>query len=328
MPSGITVGEIIDSTETTTGKIIFNVAKNSNLGGDNVLNGTIPLTFTISEKTIVKNFIWTKTKAGDPGQNGQNARLFSLDTSTYVIKKNTDETLTPSTIVFSSYYKDGESDTRNDYLGRFLISESTDGLKYSTKYTSAKDEHTVTYTPSSSSISSVKCILCASGGITKELDSQTVVVLTDADGVNEKIKEITETISGVSSKVDAVNKSITDKVWQSDITNSINNYDNTTIKIIRDQQSKQETTIEGITSTVSDVQSKVEKKADGSTVQELSERVSTNEQTAEGFRQQKLYKVFVLIQHNQQKEFQLTSKCLYIHYLHMEYFGFHSQQQC
>ena len=286
LPSGITVGEIIDSTETTTGKIILNVAKNSNLGGDNVLNGTVSLTFTISEKTIVKNFTWTKTKAGDPGQNGQNARLFSLDTSTYVIKKNTDETLTPSSIIFSAYYKDGESTTRNNYSGRFLISESNDGIKYSTKYSSTKDEQTVTYTPSSSSISSIKCILCASGSITNELDSQTVVVLTYADEVNEKIKEITETISGVSSKVDAVNKSITDKVWQSDITNSINNYDNTTIKIIRDQQSKQETTIEGITSTVSDVQSKVEKKADGSTVQELSERVSTNEQTAEGFRQE------------------------------------------
>lgn len=286
LPSGITVGEIIDSTETTTGKIVLNVAKDSDLGGENVLNGTIQLTFTIAEKEVVKNFTWTKTKSGEQGQSGQNARLFSLDTSTYVIKKNTDDTLTPSTIIFSSYYKDGESDTRNDYLGRFLISESTDGLKYSTKYTSAKDEHTVTYTPSSSSISSIKCILCASGGITNELDSQTVVVLTDADGVNEKIKEITETISGVSSKVDAVNKSITDKVWQSDITNSIDNYDKTTIKIIRDQQSKQETTIEGITTTVSDVQSKVEKKADGSTVQELSERVSTNEQTAEGFRQE------------------------------------------
>ena len=286
LPKGITLGEITNSTETTTGKIILNVAKDSDLGGENVLNGTIQLTFVIAEKEIVKNFTWTKTKSGEQGQSGQNARLFSLNTSTYVIKKNTDNTLTPSTIVFSSYYKDGESDTRNDYLGRFLISESTDGIKYSTKYTSAKDEYTVTYTPSSSSISSVKCILCASGGITKELDSQTVVVLTDADGVNEKIKEITETISGVSSKVDAVNKSITDKVWQSDITNSINNYDNTTIKIIRDRQSEQETTIEGITSTVSDVQSKVEKKADGSTVQELSEMVSTNEQTAEGFRQE------------------------------------------
>lgn len=285
LPSGITVGEIVDSTETTTGKITLNVAKNSNLGGDNVLNGTVPLTFTISEKTIVKNFTWTKTKAGDPGQSGQNARLFSLDTSTYVIKKNTDDTLTPSSIIFSAYYRDGESTTRNNYSGRFLISESTDGLKYSTKYSSTKDEQTVTYTPSSSSISSIKCILCASGGITKELDSQTVVVLIDADGVNEKIKEITETISGVSSKVDAVNKSITDKVWQSDITNSINNYDQTTIKTIRDQQTEQETTIEGITSTVSDVKSQVEKKADGSTVQELSEKVSKNEQTAEGFRQ-------------------------------------------
>ena len=159
LPSGITVGEIVDSTEMTTGKITLNVAKNSNLGGDNVLNGTIPLTFTISEKTIVKNFTWTKTKAGDPGQSGQNARLFSLDTSTYVIKKNTDDTLTPSSIIFSAYYSDGESTTRNNYSGRFLISESTDGLKYSTKYTSAKDEQTVTYTPSSSSISSIKCIL-------------------------------------------------------------------------------------------------------------------------------------------------------------------------
>lgn len=128
--------------------------------------------------------------------------------------------------------------------------------------------------------------MCASGGITNELDSQTVVVLTDADGVNEKIKEITETISGVSSKVDAVNKTITDKVWQSDITNSIDNYDKTTIKIIRDQQAEQKTTVEGITTTVSDIKSQVEKKADGTTVQELSEKVSKNEQTAEGFRQE------------------------------------------
>lgn len=286
LPSGITVGEIVDSTDTTTGKITLNVAKNSNLGGDNVLNGTVPLIFTISGKTIVKNFTWTKTKAGDPGQSGQNARLFSLDTSTYVIKKNTDDTLTPSSITFSAYYRDGESTTRNNYSGRFLISESNDGIKYSTKYTSAKDENTVTYTPSSSSISSIKCILCASGGITKELDSQTVVVLTDADGVNEKIKEITETISGVSSKVDAVNKSITDKVWQSDITNSIDNYDKTTIKTIRDQQAEQKTTVDGITTTISDIKSQVEKKADGTTVQELSEKVSKNEQTAEGFRQE------------------------------------------
>lgn len=283
--SGKGLGEIVDSTETTTGKIILNVAKNSNLGGDNVLNGTIPLTFTISEKTIVKNFTWTKAKAGNPGQNGQSARLFSLDTSTYVIKKNTDGTLTPSTIVFSSYYKDGESDTRNDYLGRFLISESTDGLKYSTKYTSTKDEQTVTYTPSSSSVSSIKCILCASGGITNELDSQTVVVLTDADGVNEKIKEITETVSGVSSRVDAVNKSITDKVWQSDITNSINNYDNTTTELIRSRVSQVEQDVDGIKSTVSDVQTTLTEKADGSTVTELSEKVSTLEQNADGFKQ-------------------------------------------
>lgn len=47
LPKGITLGEITNSTETTTGKIILNVAKDSDLGGENVLNGTIQLTFTI-----------------------------------------------------------------------------------------------------------------------------------------------------------------------------------------------------------------------------------------------------------------------------------------
>lgn len=195
----------------------------------------------------------------------------------------------------SYFYSHMKENIYDSFLNEYLIIKKSDGEVVDYRKWNGSEYVVAPYKQinshfmgkiSSSSISSIKCILCASGGITNELDSQTVVVLTDADGVNEKIKEITETISGVSSKVDAVNKSITDKVWQSDITNSIDNYDKTTIKIIRDQQSKQETTIEGITSTVSDVQSKVEKKADGSTVQELSERVSTNEQTAEGFRQE------------------------------------------
>ena len=92
-------------------------------------------------------------------------------------------TLTPSTIIFSSYYKDGESDTRNDYLGRFLISESTDGLKYSTKYTSAKDEHTVTFTPSSE-------ILCELGKYnTDGIGTISIYAIDSRGNVSDTVKK-------------------------------------------------------------------------------------------------------------------------------------------
>lgn len=104
------------------------------------------------------------------------------------------------------------------------------------------------------------------------------------DNLDKEIKKVNSTISGVSSKVDQNTKSITDKVWQTDITNSINNYDNTTAEAIRERVTKTETDISGIRSSVSDIQSDVEKKADDSTVQTLSEKVSTMEQDAESFK--------------------------------------------
>lgn len=104
------------------------------------------------------------------------------------------------------------------------------------------------------------------------------------DKLDKEIEKVNSTISGVSSKVDQNTKSITDKVWQTDITNSINNYDNTTAEAIRERVTKTETDISGIKSSVSDIKSDVEKKADGITVQTLSEKVSTMEQDAESFK--------------------------------------------
>lgn len=104
------------------------------------------------------------------------------------------------------------------------------------------------------------------------------------DNLEKEIEKVNSTISGVSSKVDQNTKSITDKVWQTDITNSINNYDNTTAEAIRERVTKTETDISGIKSSVSDIKSDVEKKADGTTVQTLSEKVSTMEQDAESFK--------------------------------------------
>ena len=62
------------------------------------------------------------------------------------------------------------------------------------------------------------------------------------------------TIQGISSDVDSVKGSITNKVWQSDITSSINSYDGSTGAAIRDRVTQTETEISGITSRVTDVE--------------------------------------------------------------------------
>ena len=101
------------------------------------------------------------------------------------------------------------------------------------------------------------------------------------NSIKSDVSGLSTSLSGVQTQVDAVKKSITDKVWQDDITNSINNYDSTTTQSIRSRVSQVEQDVNGIKSTVSDVQTTLIEKADGSTVSELTEKVSTLEQNAE-----------------------------------------------
>lgn len=307
LPSGITLGSNTSSTADEDGLIIFNVAAKSDLGGANILSGYVNLTFTVEDQTIVKRFIWTKTKDGKDGNT------YTLELSSVIINKNYDGTISPTSITLRAYYQDGNE--RIPYAGRFIIAQSyfddifltdenkniladennnlllfqegSDGYTssgYQNVYVSSQNESEYTHTLSPL-VSGIICYLCEADSVTNILDQQTVTVLTVADDIKPIITEITTTMSGVFQKVDAVEKSITDKVWQSDITTQINNYDNTTVKIIRDQITEQEQTITGIQTTVSDVESTLTTKADGTVVQELSEKVSQVEQDAEGFRQ-------------------------------------------
>lgn len=284
LPSGITLGQNTGSTPDTDGLIILNVARGSNLGGDEVLQGKVVITFIIGESEITKNFTWTKTKDGATGEAGQ-FTLYSLESSAPVISKTFEDTFSPESITFSAYSMEGNSGDKTEYSGMFIIEESTNGTTYDTSYLSSADEQSVTFTPTSINVISIRCTLYKAGGITSVLDIYTVPVLTDVDNMRPIIDEITTSISGVESKVDSVEKSITDKVWQSDITTQINNYDNTTVKIIRDQVAETQTSLGEIRSTVSDVQTTLTTKADGSTVQTLSEKVSSIEQDANGFKQ-------------------------------------------
>ena len=105
------------------------------------------------------------------------------------------------------------------------------------------------------------------------------------EDVDSQIQSLVKTTTETSSVVNKLNQSITNKVWQNDITNSVNNYDNSTGKAIRDRLTKTETSLSGITSTVSDMQTTLDKKADGNTVQTLTNRVAKAEQDVSGFKQ-------------------------------------------
>ena len=157
LPNGIVLNSISDATNDKEGVISLNVLENSDLGGKDILSGKIVLTFTLNEKKFIKYFNWTKTK------DGQNVRFYSLESSTLILSRTSDDKLVPESITFSSFYKDGSSTEKNIYNGRFIIGESIDGTTFLNKYISSQDENIKIYTPSSIDIKMIKCTLFASG---------------------------------------------------------------------------------------------------------------------------------------------------------------------
>ena len=280
LPNGMTIGEIKNSTVDQDGLITLNISKNANLGNENILNGKIPITFTIKDRTVSKSFYWTKAKSGADGT----VKLYELSSSIPVLSKDVDGEINPKNITFSSTIRNSNEISKKEYNGLFVIKESIDGVKYEIKYTSVNSESSTNYIISSNDVVSLQCILCESDKVSNELDIVTIPVLSN-DSLKQEITNIKSQMSGVSTKVDAVEKSIENKVWQSDITTEINNYDNTTVKTVRDQVAEQKTELGKISNTVSNIETRVETKADGTTVQALTEKVTKIEQDADGFKQ-------------------------------------------
>ncbi len=101
LPTGITVKTNTAATASAAGSLVLAVAANSTLGGSSVLNGTIDLTFTISGKSVVKKFGWTKSVKGSNGSNGVNAVVFSVYAPNGTIVQNQSGTLTLATAAYS-----------------------------------------------------------------------------------------------------------------------------------------------------------------------------------------------------------------------------------
>lgn len=173
-----------NATPDKDGLVTLNISKGADLGGSDVLTGTIPLTFTIKGNKITKQFSWTKTKDGAAGSA---ARIYSIQSSTLVVKKFNGNKFSPASVTFSAIYKDGNSASTNPYSGRFIIERSVNGTSFDTVYTSGKDEEETVYNLQKDD-AVIRATLCASGGITEKLDFQTVTVLSDGSistgGVN------------------------------------------------------------------------------------------------------------------------------------------------
>lgn len=98
LPSGVTEKTNTAATASAAGAVVLAFAANATLGGASVLTGTIDLTFTISGKTVVKKFGWTKSIRGNEGAS---AVVFSIYAPEGTVVLNQSGSLTLATSAYS-----------------------------------------------------------------------------------------------------------------------------------------------------------------------------------------------------------------------------------
>ena len=152
--------------------------------------------------TITKRFSISKQKSGTPG------RTYVLESSTTILKRESENSITPNIVTFSAYYRDGENTGRTDYAGRFVIEETSDGKTWKTAYSSATDETSVNYYVDyifadsdgvliadsdgsligarSKDIIGLRCSLYASGGTTNLIDTVKLDVITEVTALTQE----------------------------------------------------------------------------------------------------------------------------------------------
>lgn len=184
--TGVTItSKVIEYEVTTSGTTI------PTSGWDTTFPTSIPQGQYLWTKTTVNYSDGNKTesytvsyqaKNGTNGTNGTTARTYWITSSVNTITRSMKGTLTPGTITFGSYYRDGTSATSTAYAGRFIIQESTNGSTWTTKYTSSANESSKVYTPTATT-NLVKCAMYAAGGTTNKLDELTIGVVNSIDNL-------------------------------------------------------------------------------------------------------------------------------------------------
>ena len=116
---------------------------------------------------------------GTNGADGEDAVVFSINPSVTSIVRNTAGVLIPATVTFSFFSKTGIS-APVAYAGRYKIYETTNGIDWTLAETAVADVSSIEYTPSASTVFSIKCELYAAGGTVTLFTHTTVMVVADA----------------------------------------------------------------------------------------------------------------------------------------------------
>lgn len=152
--------------------------------------------------TITRRFSVSKQKSGTPG------RTYVLESSATILKRESENSITPNVVIFSAYYRDGENTGRRNYSGRFVIEETSDGKTWETAYSSVTDEASVNYYVDyifadsdgvliadsdgsligarSKDIVGLRCSLYASGGTTNLIDTVKLDVITEVTALTQE----------------------------------------------------------------------------------------------------------------------------------------------
>lgn len=147
----------------------------------------------------------SRVNDGSPGAPG---RTYFIEPSTLVLKKGQDNVISPGTVDFKAYYRDGNSASRTAYEGRFKIEETVDGTTWKTIYTSKANESSVKHSTydyitdaagnaiitasghgivaAVRDIHMIRCTLYAAGGTTNALDTQSVTVVKDVKALTQE----------------------------------------------------------------------------------------------------------------------------------------------
>ncbi len=142
-------------------------------------------TYTVTAMSVDAGYVdLTATRSGYPSltlrftvAKAKGGAAFWLVSSADAVQKSQAGVYTPSTITFTGK-RSASAGVINDYAGRFVIAETTDGASYTDKYTSSANETSKTYTPSAG-IKALRCRLYLAGGTSTLLDEEIVPIVVD-----------------------------------------------------------------------------------------------------------------------------------------------------
>jgi len=171
------------------------------VGGKGLVVGGKTLVVKSMGSWITKRFSISKAKDGKIGLS------YDLRVSSQVIRKKKDgKTLVPESVTFSAFKND--NGIISSYSGIFQIEESKDnGKTYVLKYGSSSAEIMKIYAPSEADVNMIRCTLYDTSGA-QNLDTQTVMLLADAEGLADDIKAAQNTADQAKAAIVTTNQKV------------------------------------------------------------------------------------------------------------------------